>query len=157
MAWSALPSGEDVSLRPGDFYAFVASVKAGHSRADLEELAKSKWALVLVDYAEQGARAGLGPDPRTPDYRYVAAIVQATETGTIPWSVPWPLSMVDSSSLVQAWSAAPVDVPAGGPTPGPPSPAPRPALPSFGPLAAIVALGGAWAWYERRRHRRLSR
>jgi len=133
MAWTALAPSAGLSLVPGAFYAVVASVKASHTQADLEAFAARR-GLRLVDYAEQGDRAGLGPDPRSPDYRYVAAIAQASLGGSIPGSVPWPASIFDSSALVAAWSAPPGTIAPAAP-PIPPAPPPvRSALPvPFGP------------------------
>lgn len=151
--WTALPEDQALQLVPGQAYAVVASVKASHTAADLRAFA-AKRGLTVTDYAEQGARAGLGPDPRSPDYKYVAAIATATAPGSIPWSVPWPLSMVDSSSLVSAWSE-----PAGVSSPAPaltsPSSPAAPAMPPIWPVAAFLALAGAWgAWKIRGRRRR---
>ena len=119
MNWIALNPGDGLTLVPGMTYAVVASVKANHSQADLQAFA-TKHGLVLTDYAEQGQRVGLGPDPRSPDYRYVAAVAQATQAGSVPGSVPWPASMFDDSSLVSAWSAPTSGAPTVAPAPPPP-------------------------------------
>jgi hypothetical protein len=147
VTWTALPDGEGLELVAGQLYAVVASVKANHSAADLRALALAR-GLVLTDYAEQGARAGLGPDPRSPDYRYVAAIAQATQNGSLRWGVPWPISMADDSHLVQAWTSPPAGAPS--PAPAPPRPPPD-ASPSMRPLAYIgLAAGALWIWRGRR-------
>jgi hypothetical protein len=146
MNWTPLPDGESLALAPGQLYAVVASVKANHSAADVQAIANKK-GLTLTDYAEQGQRAGLGPDPRSPDYRYVAAIAVASTAATLPWGVPWPLSMADDSHLVQAWTSPPAAAPA---LPTPAAPAPD-KVPSMMPLAYMGgALFAVWLWRGRR-------
>lgn len=153
--WTKLEEGEPLELEPGVTYAVVASVKATHTPLNIKAMINRK-GMALVDYAEEGERAGLGPDPRGPDYRYVAAMARALEGGSIPWSVPWPLSMVDSSSIVDAWSSR--DTLAEDRPPAPPLPAPRPtspATPPIWPVALGLAAAAAWgAWRRRRRNRR---
>jgi hypothetical protein len=152
VTWSPLPDGEALELAPGQLYAVVASVKANHTTADIQAIAAGK-GLTLTDYAEEGQRAGLGPDPRAPDYRYVAAIAVARSAGSIPWGVPWPLSMFDDSHVVRAWTSPP------GPlaTNFPPAPAPKPdRSPSMAPLLLVFAAGGAlYAWRGRRSSTRI--
>lgn len=152
MTWNELPQGEAIAIEPGASYAVVASVKASHSAADVQQLVESK-GLTLLDYAEEGARAGLGPDPRAPGYRMVAATATATEAGELPWSVPWPLSLVDGSGIVRAWVAPAGSPPA--PAPGLPAPAiPTPATPSIWPLLVGLGVAGAGGWWLTRRKRR---
>jgi hypothetical protein len=151
MTWTALPAGEAVDLLPGQLYAVVASVKTSHAAADVRAFAASH-GLTLLDYAEQGQRAGLGPDPRSPDYRYIAAIASAGAAGTLPWNVPWPLSMVDDSGLVSAWTTPAQS--ANESPPAPPAPGARPKGFTLGPLLTIAAGFGAFAIWHRRRKRR---
>lgn len=150
--WTALPSGEAIELLAGSYLAIVASVKATHTQSDLQAFA-AKRGLQVVDYAEQGQRAGVGPDPRSPAYRYVAATVASSQAISLPWDVPWPLSMVDDSQIVSAWSAPAGPLPSGAPTPPAPTPARAPVGPSLWPLAAIGAAGLALALRGRRRRR----
>lgn len=145
MTFAPLAEGEALTFQPGWYYAIIASVKATHSAADIHAIAQKR-GLVLGDYAEEGSRPGLGPDPRGPDYRYVAAIAQAQTAGSLPWGVPWPASMFDDSHLVEAWAAPPGVAP--------PAPADPPARPSSGsgvpplwPVVAVLGVGGvvdAW-------------
>ena len=158
MAWSQLPDGEAITFRPGYSYAVVASVKASHSRADVVGLVAGK-GLRIFDYAEEGERAGLGPDPRSPGYRAVALEATASKAGSVPWSVPWPASMVDGSSVLRAWQAPP-----GAPPLLPPRPpaagkgtlvgVARVDLRPLGVLALVVAGERAWQWWRARRRRR---
>lgn len=126
MAWVRLPDGADVSLKPGFFYAFVASLKKSHTQTDVAKIALKK-GLTLIDYVEEGQRAGLGPDPRAPDYREIAATALATVATTLPWEVPWPASLFDDSKLVEAWESPPETNQTSAPavkTPAPTGPAP---------------------------------
>ena len=154
MPWTLLPDGESIELVPGATYAVVASVKASHTPLNIKALINQR-GLALVDYAEEGQRAGLGPDPRGPGYRYVAAMATATAAGELPWSVPWPLSVLDGSAIVDAWVS-----PAGAPSPAaaPALPVPRvatPAAPSIAPVAIALAAAAAWgSWYTRKKRGR---
>lgn len=154
--WSKLPEGEALELEPGVTYAVVASVKATHSPLSIKAMINRK-AMALLDYAEEGERAGLGPDPRAPDYRYVAAMARALEGGSIPWSIPWPLSLVDDSAIVEAWSSRDT-LSSDRPPPTPPLPTPRPtspATPPIWPIALGLAAAAAWgAWRTGRKIRR---
>lgn len=147
MTWSVVPEGDAISLSPGDRVAVVASVKASHTLDDVHAFASAR-GLTLDDLVEEGSRAGLGPDPRGPDYRYVAAEGLASQGVDLPWSAPWPLSMLDGSQLVAAWTSPPGAAP---PAPDPPSPAPPPSLglPSMLPLLWIGAVGLALAYRAR--------
>lgn len=158
MAWTSLPDGDSITFRPGYSYAVVASVKANHSRSDILALVAGK-GLRVFDYAEEGERAGLGPDPKAPGYRTIALEAMATSSGRVPWSVPWPASIVDGSTVVRAWQAPPGAPPALPPTP----PALRPStvvgpaavdLRPLGVLALAVAGERVWQWWRARRRRR---
>jgi hypothetical protein len=141
MSWVELPIGQDIPIQKDVSYAVVASVKADHLQAQIEGIAQ-KHNLAVFRYAEQGQQAGLGPDPNSPDYRYVALSATAdADGGTIPWSVPWPVSMVDSSHIVRAWRDA-GGIAIAGPSGGSSSVATA--------LLAIVGLagvGGAVWWF----------
>lgn len=155
MAWTALPTGDDLALQAGEIVAVVASVKASHSAADLAAFA-AKRGLTVTDYAEEGQRPGLGPDPRGPGYRYVEAIATVGQGVSLPWSVPFPLSILDSSQLVHAWVAPQGAAPGPAPAPLPPTPAQPPAtVPGGGVvILAWAAIGtGLLLWERRRRWR----
>jgi hypothetical protein len=158
MAWRALPAGESIRFRPGYSYAVVASVKANHSKADILSMVSGK-GLTVYDYAEQGERAGLGPDPKTPSYREIALEATSGASGSVPWSVPWPASIVDGSSILEAWEAPTATAPlAPVPTSTPASsPTTRPADVDLRPLGALaVGVGAwkAWEWWRGRSRRR---
>lgn len=139
--WSPLPDGQSIEFAPGAFYAVVASVKATHSKADILSLASDR-GLSVFDIAEEGERAGLGPDPHSPDYRFVALQAQAQHTGSVPWSVPFPASMWDSSRIVEAWVSPSSSLPPSPPSPSPPAPSSRPTA----AVALTVAIGSALSW-----------
>lgn len=154
MAWRELPEGDAIELVPGRSYAVVASVKASHTRADVLGLVAGK-GLRAFDYAEQGERSELGPDPKSPRYRAVALEAVATSAAEVPWSVPWPASLVDGSSIVRAWEAPPGPVPPPPRPPAPPSSLVAPVdLAPLGVLAVGVAGWKAWEWWRGRRRRR---
>jgi len=150
MTWTALAAGEPIALEPGARYALVASIKRTHVAADVQAIGAQK-GLHLTSYGEEGQVTGLGPDPRAPDYRMVAAIAMATAPGELPWSVPWPLSMADASGIVAAW----IEPPGSAPAPAPPAPVgvPRPTVPPLWPLALGIAAAGAAGWLYTHRRR----
>jgi hypothetical protein len=122
VSWSELSPSGPIVVAAGTSVAVVASVKTSLTKDDLEAFAAKK-GLVISDYAEEGQRAGLGPDPRAPDYRYVAAIALASRDVSLPWEVPWPASMFNDSQIVSAWVGEASNVP----PPTPPAPeTPRP-------------------------------
>lgn len=155
MTWTALPAGAAIALLPGTAYAIVASLKASHSAADVAALAAGR-GLTLRDYAEEGQRPGLGPDPRGPAYRYIAAIAVAGAGGQLPWAVPFPASLFDGSQLVEAWSAPASALPPAGKAIAAPAPPPAVDGPDelSGPWPWIVgaSFAGAagWHWWRRR-------
>lgn len=157
MAWTELDPTRPVAASAGELFAAVASVKKTHPEATIRELLAGK-GLAVVDYAEQGQRAGLGPDPSS-GYRYVAVMVQARQAAEIPTEVPFPLSVFDASHVVRLWelegAPPPPNVLPAPPAPGAPE---RAATPSPWPLVAglaLVAVGGAAGLSRRRRKRRM--
>lgn len=159
MPWTELDPTKPVQAAAGELFAAVASVKKSHPEATIREILTGK-GLSVVDYAEQGQRPGLGPDPSS-GYRYVAVMVEATRGASIPTEVPFPLSVFDASHVVRLW-----ELQGGAPTPNvlPAPPAPgapvRPAAPSPWPLVAglaLVAVGGAAGLSRKRRRRRMKR
>ena len=143
MTWTAQPSGEGFTVPAGSSVAVVASVKASHSQSDLEAFAQKR-GITITDYAEEGQRAGVGPDPRGPAYRYVAAMGNASSAVDLPWEAPWPLSMFDGTQLVSAWVAP---APLSAPTPPAPTAPLAPALPSIKPAVPIFFfLAAAYLW-----------
>lgn len=103
-----LPFGKDVRLEPGQRYAVLASV---HKKHTIKALAArcSTWGIALehaqdnVDPKTFGASA-----PSSKDYRLIHATATAKTAATLPWTVPAPWSVFDESTLVKAWSSAPV-------------------------------------------------
>lgn len=151
MAWAPAPDGEAIALAQGQSLAVVASVKRSHAAADLAAFARTR-GLTLTDYAEEGQRLGLGPDPDAPDYRYVAAVARASRPVMLPWSAPWPVSMLDGSTLVHAWRSLPGSAPSPPPAPGPPVALRPPRMP-MSVVVFLYAMAGLAVWGEHRRRR----
>jgi hypothetical protein len=126
VSWTALPSGEAITLAPGYIYAASASVKSSHTTQDIRNLAASH-GLTVLDLTDPAAISGQTPDS---GYRFVAITVAATQSGTLPWGVPWYVPG-DSSTILQAWVEPSQSAPAGEP--------PVPAAPSASPWPWIVA------------------
>ena len=143
-SWAALAKDSPIVVPAGTALAVVASVKASHDETNLRAFALKR-GLVITDFATEGQRAGLGPDPRGPDYHYVAAIATATQSLSLPWEVPWPASMFDDSQVVSAWLGAPSKSVT---PPTPPAPEP-PRDPHMGEFSTIVFAGVVtWAAIE---------
>lgn len=143
--WTELPQGQTITFKKGNFYAAIASVAASHTKASIIEQA-GKRGLQIFDYAEQGERAGLGPDPKSPEYRYISIQAQATQDGSLPWSPGFPASLVAHYDVVKAWEAPPA-TPGQQPTP---TPTPAASIEIGAPLAAVVlglAVAGGFAWW----------
>lgn len=156
-AWSDLPQGQDINFKKGDFYAAIASVSNDHSRADILKIAGDR-GLQIFDYAEQGERVGLGPDPKS-GYRYISIQAQATKDGSLPWSPGFPASLVAHYEVVRAWEAAPL-----APGEQPLTPPTAPVAPPVGssssfpiiPVVVLLAAGGVatwWIWSRHQHHR----
>jgi hypothetical protein len=105
LGWRELPSGMALHIQPGNAYAVVASVKVAHSKDAILRIAANH-GLTVTDYAEEGQRAGLGPDPDSPGYRYIAVTAVASAANSLPWAAPWPVSIADSSHIVRAWEGS---------------------------------------------------
>ncbi len=101
----------DIAITPPNFYAVVASIKSTHSKSDILQIA-AQHGLSVFQYDEW-------PDNGT-GYRQVAAQAQAVGSSSIPWHVPFPLSVADSSRVTQVWASVP-EMPSTKPPPPPPA------------------------------------
>ena len=99
-----LPAG-DVHVEPGVTYAIVALVKDSNSLKDVMAKVQSRGMNVLS--AKDGAPAPAGEKAAPGGYRYVSAEFTVEKSGKIPGSVPWPLSHLDKTRIVRAWSDKP--------------------------------------------------
>lgn len=149
LQWQQLPDGEDVNIVPGFEYAAVALVKTNHQPSEVRSAITSRGLTIidLMDPSPQPSWASASPS----GYRYIRTIVNASKPGgVLPWSAPWPISAIDSSSLVRVWAA-----PSGG---GKGAPPPAPSSSGVGVIvgvlaaAAAAAAGGYW-WLRKRRKR----
>lgn len=115
MSWAPLSESDgDIAVTPPNFYAIVGSVKESHTQTAILALAK-KHGLNVFQYAEQSSVDG---------YKQVSGQAQAMSASSLPWSLPWPLSIADGSRVTQAWVSPPVDVAAPSTTSEPQSRAP---------------------------------
>lgn len=138
MGWVPLPVGSAISTQAGAAYAVVASIKSSHTQSDITSIAKGK-GLNVYSFEDLGADGS--------DYRFVRVAATAVSSGSIPWSAPWPLSLLDGSHITQAW----VDVK---PTSNEATPGDLPFVGAGVPLAAWIfgaAALGAGGWYAYRR------
>lgn len=146
--WTQLPDGQDVNIAPGFEYAAVALVKNNHQPSEVKSAITSR-SLKISDLKDPSPQPAWAPPPPS-GYRYIATIVEATKPGgVLPWSAPWPISVLDSSKLMRVWSA-----PLGGGKGTPP------AAPSSFPIVPVLTVGGllglgglGWWWLRRRRRR----
>lgn len=143
MVWTELPQGKDVPVNAGYFYAAVAMVKSDHAPTTITEFVAKK-GLQIIDYQDpvQDDRY-----PADSGYRVVAIQAVATkDVGTLPWSLPFPLSMFDSSRLLHVW-VSPKEA-SESPTPAAVSPHSRA---GWWLLGSAAAAGGILWWLHVRR------
>lgn len=142
--WQPLPEGQQLLVQAGVYYAVLALVDV--PQAKIESMAQgyglSIIASTYVDNVDPGSTTP--PLPTAPSgYRYVAGEAVGTKSGsTIPWSVPSPWSLFDSSSLVHAWAGTPAG--SSQPLPAVSCPAPSSPWPAAlaGALAGVLLLEG---------------
>ena len=147
MSWVALAQGADIAVSPGDTLAEFVSVHKDLTRSRLEQAMRDHLSgLVLDDYAEQGERPNLGPDP-DPDRKVIALKAHSVSyAGTLSWSKSIFLVAPDLYTIVQAWKAPAGSVaPASLPVPAAPPLTPRPKS-AAGPWIAVAALLGLGGW-----------
>lgn len=147
MPWAPLPSGEDIPIAPGDAVAAVVSVGPGLTRAKLEAAMTSHFeGLILDDYAEQGQRLHLGPDPDT-SRKYVAVRAHSTTySGSLAWSRGIFLVAPNLYTIVEAWKLPAGSAELSAPTPTPPGPRVQSSSRSAAGWAGAVTLVGAAAY-----------
>src|SRR5260221_12392430 len=137
-AWTELPAGHDILLKPGFLFAFLARVKNNHPKSDISALAKGR-GFRVDDYQDRGSAGG--------NYRNVAIMgLQFADGGTLPWSSPAPI--LDETSLVKAWAAL-----ATGSAPHPPGPLTQTSA-NTGIIVASLAAASAAAYLLWRRFKR---
>lgn len=112
--WTELPQGQDVAMRPGYFYAAIASLDKTYDESKVQKAMRDR-GLELLDWGEQASRPELGVDPDH-SHRFVAVMAHATRATNIPWAPGF--LWVHPFHVVRAWEAppAPENV---GPPPGP--------------------------------------
>jgi hypothetical protein len=150
--WQALPNGQEILVQAGVYYAVVALVDV--PAAKIHSMA-SGYGLSIIDstYVDSVDPSSTTPPlpPAPSGYRYVAGQAVGQQSGaTIPWSVPSPWSLFDSSTLVNAWAGEPAG--SSQPLPAvtcPAKPSPWPAA-AAGAAAGIVLVEGVrWLFFRR--------
>jgi len=136
--WQPLPNGQQILVQSGVYYAVVALVDV--PAAKIHSMAQG-YGLQIIEstYVDNVDPSSTTPPlpPAPSGYRYVAGQAVGQQSGaTIPWSVPSPWSLFDSSTLIYAWAGEP----AGSSQPLPAVTCPAPASP-WGPALAGAAGG----------------
>jgi len=153
VGWTALASGQAILIAPGDTIAAIVSVDQSLTRSRLEHaLSDHLPGVILDDYAEQGERANLGPDPDS-SRKYIAVKAHSVSySGSLSWSKGIFLVAPNLYTIVEAWKAEAGSVPASLPSASSPAPASRSASVPIGPwlliLSGIGILG--YAAYQHR-------
>ena len=125
------PKDGDIAIKKGYTYRGTASVKANHSKQDILT-AVAGYGLKVLGYAEL---------PPVTGYKNVSITALALQDGaSLPWGVPWPLSVADSSSVTTAFALAP--------DAAPPKPPTVTASSSIWPLWVLGFGGAAYALYH---------
>jgi hypothetical protein len=100
LSWTPLPAEQDISVVPGTIYAAVATVKVSNNAASVQQQLTQR-GLRVLDYRDPYVDPSYVADS---GYRLVAAEISASQTATLPWKVPSPLSIFDGSRILRAWS-----------------------------------------------------
>ena len=137
--WTELSSDNDIQTQPPNFYAFDASVKTSHTKDDIIALAQKHGLTNIVDYREEAVVDG---------YREVGVVAQATSSSKLPWSLPWPLSVGDSSKVLRAWVTPPESQAPMSPIASKPSSSPSAVVLGVAGGAVLAAL--IFVWWKRR-------
>jgi hypothetical protein len=164
--WTALPTGQDVPIAAGGWYAAVASIDDPAATQDSITKAMAKFypGMTLASFGSQGdaGYSAIGTDPDTSRKR-VALVVHSTGeaaySGTLPWSRGVFVVRPHIYTLVAAWSGGTGAEPSGplpwGSTPGSSSSSSsssssRPNLALWG-VAGLAGIAAIWTGYAYRR------
>ncbi len=161
LEWTALPSGEDVAIQSGGWYAAVASIDDPSATKESIAAAMGKFyqGMTLVSFGSQGdpGYEAIGADPDTSRKR-IALVVHSTGeaafAGTLPWSRGVFLVRPNIYTLVSAWAGGTGAEPARDPwasTPAASSASSRGGNLAPWGLAGLAAIAAAWTVYAYRR------
>jgi hypothetical protein len=108
-AMNELPSGKPIRVSPGVTYSILVSLSDKHSLKSMTTQA-SKWGIHVKDARDNVSPSEYGVQAPESGYRLVHITASSDKGGEMPWKVPAPLSLFDKTSVVRAWSSAPVGV-----------------------------------------------
>jgi hypothetical protein len=161
LAWTALPTGEDIAIQRGGWYAAVASIDdpTATKESITQAMARFYPGITLVSFGSQGdpGYSAIGTDPSS-DRKRVALLVHSTGeaayAGTLPWSRGVFLVRPNIYTLVSAWSGGTGPQPSAAPWAS--SPAPSSSASSRGNLAlwgiaGLAGIAALWTGYAYRR------
>jgi hypothetical protein len=100
-----LHRGKKVSLEPGVTYSALATVDKKHSIKDLTARC-STYGVHVVNARDNVDHAEFDVDKPPGDHRLVHVTAKATKKTTMPWGVPSPLNVFDSTSLLRVWTGS---------------------------------------------------
>jgi hypothetical protein len=101
MPLTLMPAG-DLYVKPGVEYTLVALIKVSNDFKDITAKAQS-WGLNVLS-AQDNVSPPHGESVAPAGYRYILAEFTVSQAKKIPAKVPWPMSHLDKSRIVRAWS-----------------------------------------------------
>lgn len=132
-SWTALPTGQDLSITPGGTYAAVASVGASTTKDKVASaMAQYFSGTTLVSYVEQGQPGGPESDPDSSRKTIGVVVSSQSFSGSLAWSKGIFLIAPNIYTLVAAWALS-----------GSGSPPPPPWAGLVGPFSKP---GNPWGW-----------
>ena len=102
-----LPDGKPINVVPGATYSLLVSLKKSHSLKSLAVRAGS-WGVTVKEARDNVEPSEFGVSAPGGKYRLVHVTASSSKPGRLPWRVPSPLSVFDKTTIVKAWTDAPM-------------------------------------------------
>jgi hypothetical protein len=105
LAWQELAESKSLRLKPGMTYRVLAMLKDKHQMKQLASRCAT-WGLQLLEARDQVSPGDYGTSEPPKGYRLVLLIGKTLRSSDVPWRMPAPLSVLDKSEIVRAWTGS---------------------------------------------------